>query len=400
MRVFISINGLSCGGAEKSLISFLNEIPEGYISDNELELDLLVLNKKDYFFTNVPTWVNWLDTDTYIDGVFESTKEILQNTKKLTVLIEKLLPKMKMKLKSQQNASIVQHVWNCWKDSIPMLDKVYDLAISYVDGFSNYYVIDKVKASKKILWVHNEYEKLNYNIEYDRAYFSKADAIVTISNRCVDCLKNVFPELKEKIWMIPNISSQAIIWNMSDEKILENIETENLFVSIGRLSEQKGFDLAIDAAELLSERIDFTWFIIGEGDLRGELEERIKSKHLQNRVFLIGNKSNPYPYIRKATVFVQPSRFEGKSIALDEAKILEKPIVVTNYTTAKDSIKDGENGYIVDFNAKALSDRLCDLVVDTDTRYEFSNKLHDERMSAQKDIDSYLHLIDTVIEDR
>lgn len=397
MKVFISINGLACGGAEKSLISFLNEIPQRYIEEKHLEMDLLVLNKKENFFTNVPEWVNWLETDSYVDGIFESTKEIIHNTKSISVLINKLLPKLKMKLNKESNVSIVQHIWNSWKNSVPMQHQDYDLAISYVDGFSNYYVIDKVKASKKILWVHNEYEKLNYNTEYDRAYFSRADAIATISHRCVDCLVKVFPEMKDKFRMIPNISSQRVIWKLAEEKLSIEPKKDNVLVSIGRLNEQKGFDMAIDAAKLLSAKTDFVWYILGEGELRKELEERIESKKLENKVMLLGNKSNPYPYIRKATVFVQPSRFEGKSIALDEAKILEKPIIITDYTTAKDSIEDGNNGYIVHFDPVELADKLYELITDEETQEKFIKNLHDERERACRDIDRYLNLINEVI---
>ena len=396
MKIFISINGLKCGGAEKSLISFINDIPESYIDSNALELDLLVLEKNDYFFTDIPKWVNWLKTDPYIDGMFETTKEHFSNPVNPIVFYRKIASKIRMKIRSCENASRVQHIWDCWKDIIPAQKKDYDLAISYVDGFSNYYVMDKVNARKKILWVHNEYEKLNYNQIFDSEYFTKADAIVTISDKCVESLVKNFPMLRDKIWMIPNISSQKTIWKMSEEPISERIENDNFIVSVGRLNEQKGFDLAIDVAEILAKKISFCWYILGEGELRETLESRIREKKLEDRVYLLGNRNNPYPYLRKAGVFVQPSRFEGKSIVLDEAKILEKPIIVTNYTSASDSIVDGENGYIVEFDANKLADKIYRLLTDKKMKNMFENNLHNERMLADRDIDKYLKLIDAV----
>ena len=396
MKVFISINGLKCGGAEKSLVSFLNEIPENFIQCNKLEVDLLVLEKKDYFFTNIPEWINWLKTDKYIDGMFETTKEHFRNPVDPVTFSKKIASKIKMKTVKMQNATRVQHIWNCWKDIIPCQEKEYDLAISYVDGFSNYYVTDKVNAKKKILWVHNEYEKLNYNKEFDRKYFSKADAIVTISDKCVESLVKTFPDFKDKFRMIPNISSQKNIWKMSEEEIPETFNCENVLVSIGRLNEQKGFDLAVDAAELLANKINFVWYILGEGELREVLEERIKRKGLEEKVVLLGSRNNPYPYIRRASIFVQPSRYEGKSIVLDEAKILEKPIVVTNYTSATDSVTNGNNGYIVDFDAKILSEKLYSLLNDKEKQREFQQALHDERMNADRDIDKYLNLMQSM----
>lgn len=110
-----------------------------------------------------------------------------------------------------------------------MQSKKYDLAISYVDGFSNYYVMDKVVATKKILWIHNEYEKLSYNSEYDRAYFNKADRLVTISERCVESLEKVFPECSSKIRMLYNISSTKMIWQLAEKITLMNIAEKRIF---------------------------------------------------------------------------------------------------------------------------------------------------------------------------
>ncbi len=400
MKLFISINGLKCGGAEKSLISFLNEIPEEYIKKNNLEIDLLVLCKKDYFFSDIPDWVNWLDTDTYVDGMFETINEYFKKGDRFNDVVKKMLVKLLLFFKKNNSESSVQRVWSFWKKIIPDQEKEYDLAISYVDGFSNYYVMDKVKANKKILWVHNEYAELNYNSEYDRKYFNAADAIVTISDSCVDSLKKTFPEVESKIWMIPNISSQKEIWNMADKFVpteyTTNNTTKNILVSIGRLNHQKGFDMAIDAAKILADLIDFSWFILGIGELKEELEQKIKDNGLESKVHLIGNRENPYAYIKNADIFVQPSRYEGKSIVLDEAKILEKPIVVTNYDTVYDSITDNINGVIVEFAPDKLAEGIKMLLNDKDMQNRLSSNLKEEREKQEKDIYKYIRLMDSV----
>ncbi|WP_051194981.1 glycosyltransferase [Pseudobutyrivibrio ruminis] len=394
MNVFISINGLRCGGAEKSLISFLNEIPEEYIKRNDLKIDLLVLDKKDHFFTDIPAWVNTLQTDDMIDGMFESSLEHIKNPVSIPILFAKILTKIRMKLIKEENVSNVQHIWNMWKNNIEVRDEEYDIAISYVDGFSNYYVIDKIKAKKKVLWVHNEYSKLNYKKEYDKKYFDEADAIITISDICVNSLQENFPENVDKIRMIPNISSPKNIWNLAEKERPKEYVGKNIIVSIGRLNIQKGFDMAIDAAKILSEKIDFSWYILGEGELREELEQRIRDCELQNKIHLIGNRSNPYPYIRYADVFVQPSRYEGKSIVLDEAKILEKPIVVTDYETVFDSIENDINGVIVGFNKEELANAIVNLFDDVKKRDRLVNALKNENEIKRTDIDKYLSLIE------
>ena len=233
---------------------------------------------------------------------------------------------------------------------LPKLKKRYDLAISYMNGPTNYYVIDKVTAKKKILWIHNEFEKLDVNYDYERNYYEKADRVVTISQDCVDSFARVYPDLRKKALVLENISSPETIRNAA-KLVPEDdfFQYEGLkIVSIGRLAPQKGYEIAIDAAAKIKKQgIEFVWYILGEGELRAELERLIKTNELVKEVKLVGIKENPYPYIAGCDIFAQTSRYEGKSIALDEAKILNKPILVTNYATVGASINNGENGLIV-----------------------------------------------------
>ena len=114
---------------------------------------------------------------------------------------------------------------------------------------------------------------------------------------------------------------------MANETEIETLDFSNTIVSVGRLSNEKGFDLAVEASKILKDKnINFRWYFIGDGNQREALEQKIKSYQLQNHVLLLGLKDNPYPYIKKAKIYAQTSRFEGKSIAIDEAKILRKPI--------------------------------------------------------------------------
>ena len=71
----------------------------------------------------------------------------------------------------------------------------------------------------------------------------------------------------------------------------------------------------------------------------------------------IGSRENPYPYIKNSDVIIQSSRFEGKSIVLDEAKILSKPIVATNYTTVRDQLKN-EEGVICEMTPLDLAEKI------------------------------------------
>lgn len=391
MKTLIVINNLGCGGAQKSLISLLNEL-----TVQQIEIDLLVLNQKDVFFDQIPAWINQLGPVAEISAMHSSFGEGFKTIGSKAVCLKMLLAKCLYKISKNPQYDTVQNLWNVWKRFVPMQSKKYDLAISYVDGFSNYYVMDKVVATKKILWIHNEYEKLSYNSEYDRAYFNKADRLVTISERCVKSLEKVFPECSSKIRMLYNISSTKMIWQLAEKNYPDEYRRKkNILVSIGRLNTQKGFDLAIQAAKIIEEKgVEFTWFIIGEGEDEQMLREQIKKERLDDSVKLVGIRKNPYPYIRYADVFVQPSRYEGKSIVLDEAKILCKPIVVTNYTTVVDSITDIFIRYIDSFflesSVKTSKSVSCD-------RGIFSVNIGNLSVSPFKNIrDKFFHSLNVV----
>ena len=73
---------------------------------------------------------------------------------------------------------------------------------------------------------------------------------------------------------------------------------------------------------------------------------------MENYVIVLGKKSNPYPYIQTCDVYIQPSRFEGKCVAVREAQMLGKPVIITNYATARSQLEDGVDGIIVPLDNK------------------------------------------------
>jgi glycosyltransferase involved in cell wall biosynthesis len=181
---------------------------------------------------------------------------------------------------------------------------------------------------------------------------------------------------------------------MASEDISTNKEKINI-VSVGRLNYQKGFDIAIEACkQLKKDGYDFVWNILGEGEERGKLEKMIKEYHLEDMFILGGIKENPYPYIKQADIYVQPSRFEGKSIAIDEAKILNKPILVTNFSTAKDQINDQINGLIVDMNPECIYNGIKQLIDSDELRRKLSQNLSNEELGTEKEIEKLYKMFD------
>ena len=128
-------------------------------------------------------------------------------------------------------------------------------------------------------------------------------------------------------------------------------------ISIGRLHPIKGFDIAAEAAIALHAKYPgrFEWIVIGDGEQRGVIERTVAGHSMGDSFRLIGAKPNPYPYLAAADLLVQPSRFEGKSMVLDEARIMRKPVVATAYPSVTDRIDDGINGLVVDISSAGVA---------------------------------------------
>ncbi len=197
-----------------------------------------------------------------------------------------------------------------------------------------------------------------------------------------------------------NISSGETIRTLAKEKIEDAKwnDAEIKLLSIGRFNVQKGFDIGISAAKRLKDNgIKFVWYILGDGGLRQDFEKQINELGLQEYVILPGIKSNPYPYINSCTIFVQPSRFEGKSIVLDEAKILCKPILVTNYPTVASSITANLNGRIVELTDEAVADGIKYMLQNKDYCDLLVKELTEETNSNEHEIQKYILLMQDTI---
>lgn len=388
---------MGSGGAQKSLLSFLKSL-DGQEIKNEYDIDLMVVSPKGIFMDQIPSFVNVIKAPVPViwmgvgsgDDYLKENRSVVGLFGKTRCLIQKKSGLYNKALNEEQQ------LWDSWHGLIPPLEKQYDIAISYLNGYPNYYVMDKVKADKKVLWIHNEYQKLRYSKAYDQKYYGDCDAIITISQECVNSFVSVFPEYKEKVYLLENISLTADVVKRGKEFVPDEMALEHdlKLVSVGRLMEQKGFDLAIEAAVKIRQVFpDFIWLILGEGPDRALLEEQISKNGLSDNIRLIGIRENPYAYIVNADIFVQTSRFEGKSIVLDEAKILQKPIVVTAYPTVYDSIKDGVTGTIVGLDPDAIADGIIGLAKDKELQQKYSDNLKEMTPGNEKELEKYISVM-------
>lgn len=272
-------------------------------------------------------------------------------------------------------------------------DLSFDLIVDYGGQQQLYYMVDKLYGKKKITFFHNDYSKWPYYYAADKLYYPKVDQILSISQTCVDVLKAYFPECKDKISVMQNISSPVLITKQANETVDLPI-APLLLVSLGHIMRRKGTDFSIDAVKILQKKgVEFKWMLVGKV-VEKDLIRRIEQEGLADRFVVLGIRSNPYPYIKAADIYVHPARFEGKSIALDEAKILCKPIVVTNFSTVNDQFEDRVNASICEMNGDALADAIIELAANKELRQSYVAYLNAHIVDNSSEVEKLYAFID------
>lgn len=388
------MNSLHCGGAEKALLSLLETIDYRHYN-----VDLFLFKHDGIFIHKLPRDVTLLpEPKNYQYFDMPIKKAFIELMKKLKLEVAFYRGILGYYAKTEKNGSVIeQKIWKYIANSMNPLKKEYDVAIGFQEKSPIYFCVDKVKAKKKIGWIHTDYNKLGIDDNLDRGYFEKLNHIVTVSDELVTVLKRKFPQFDSKIVCIQNIVSPKIIKKMADEKVPFRGENKNVsLISVGRLAKEKGLDISLKAVDILVKRgYDISWYLIGEGNVRGDLEKGIRERNLEERVKLLGLKENPYPYINQADIYIQTSRFEGKSISIDEAKILAKPILITNFGTAHNHIKNNENGIIAEMEPVSVADHLEKLIKNEKLKSILIENLRKEEQGTENEIGKLYKLVNT-----
>ena len=290
----------------------------------------------------------------------------------------------------------------------------YDLAISFLTPHN--IVLEKVQAKKKLAWIHTDYSRIDVNAQLELPVWNGYDKIVSISPDVTKTFLQTFPSLAPKVIEIENILSPEFIWKRAEETTRERETDRNeLFypntilnsqflilnlLSIGRYTYQKNFDNVPDICKQINSQLSILnslfrvrWYLIGYGGDEVLIRQKIVEAGMQDHVIILGKKSNPYPYIKACDIYVQPSRYEGKSITVREAQILCKPVVITNYATAPSQIKDGVDGVIVPMDNEGCAKGIVDFILDTKLQKNIVDHLNNHDYGNTDEI----HKIDKLI---
>ena len=257
---------------------------------------------------------------------------------------------------------------------MPRLRGHWDAVVDFNGQHQLYYMVRKIDAPRRATFFHNDYRRWRYYESADRRYFGRVDAIFTVSDVCVEALHEVFPEYADRIAKVENVSAPDIIRRMAVQDVAMPPLSGTVLMTLGHICHREGADLIVDAARRLHDAgVDFTWLMVG-APAEQEYVRQMLAPPLDTHFRLVGVTANPYPYLRRADIVVHPSRFEGKSIALDEARLMGKAVVVTDFSTVGDQFADGVNATIVPMEGAAVADairRLIDRpdIADTFRRY-------------------------------
>ena len=397
-KVLFVINTLGCAGAETALIELLKSLDE-----KEYELSLYVLMGQGEMIDKISENVKLLNDHYCKDSVLSKQgKQAMMKTvwhsfwKNGDVFgkfayIVRTLSAMRRTGKFQPDKIL----WRVISDGSPRFEETYDLAVAYLEGGSTYYVADHVKAKKKAAFIHIDYESSGYTRGMDRNCFDKMDRIFTVSDEVKKHFLNVYPKYQDKVKVFHNIINQDEIRRKAGEETgFEDHFDGVRLLTVGRLTYQKAYDIAIDAMKLIKDRgYKVRWYILGEGSERPALEKKVKELGLEKEFLMPGAASDPFPYYKQADIYVHATRFEGKSIAIQEAQTLGCAIIASDCNGNREQIVQGKDGLLCRLDPESIAEAVISLVEDRDKRIRLGNAAKEKDIVHKGEIKLLLELM-------
>ena len=385
-KILFLCSNMEVGGFQKSLISLLS-----YFDYENYEVDLLLFNPKGIFMDVIPENVNILEsivTPTYFEKFPACLIGLIKEREFLKGSI-RFLGAACSRIDRGYGAIIMSK-------AIPALKKKYDVIIDYNGQYSQYYMIDKLISDKKITYFHSDYRMWDYYQNADVCYYEKSDYIVTVSEECVNSIKNIFPKVEYKVKKIENIISERTVnlFPINSNNYTDQFSGTRI-VTVGRACKAKGLDLALHAIKLLLENgYNVRWYWIGPIEDEEKWQKMIENYDIKGCFVFLGSTNNPYDYMRNADIIVHPSRFEGKSVAIEEAKILRKPIVATNFSTVRNQIENELTGLVVNMDGYAIFEGIQRLIKDAELKNQIINYLSENVFGNENEVDKLYKLIE------
>lgn len=387
-RVLLVINTLGRAGAERAMMELLKRL-----DSREYEISLYVLMGQGELIDELPPYVKLLNTSFSRSSVLKKegrgrlAKTVLAAFFRNGSWIAKLgyIVKIFGAMVKSRRIQVDKLLWRIVSYGSPRFKESFDLAIAWLEGGSAYYVADWTRAKKKVAFVHISYENAGYTRSMDRDCWRSFDRIFAVSDEVQEHFNDFYPEYKGKIKVFPNLLDQQRILSMSEEEGGFSDDYNGIrILTVGRLTYQKGYDIAIDAMKLLkASSFPIRWYVLGEGRERRLLERKIAGLGMEKDFLLLGEVENPYPYYVQADLYVHATRFEGKSIAIQEAQTLGCTIVASDCNGNREQIENHVDGILCKLTPQSIAAAIIDLLESREKCQTMGRAAQEKRVSSE-----------------
>lgn len=401
-RILFVINTLGQAGAETALLSLLQTLAREK-GEARYEISLYVLTGQGEMASRLPADVRLLNKKYREESVLTAKgRKYLKKTVLKAMFTRATVVKLFPYLVNNTCAMLGKKrllpdklLWRVLSDGGMVLPEEYDLAVSYLEGGAAYFVADHVKAAKKAAFIHVDYEKAGYTRALDKDCYLAFDKIFTVSDEVREAFLKAYPELPDKTEVFHNIlNKEEIVRRAEEGEGFTDGFTGMRLLSVGRLTAQKAFEVSVDAMKRLKDAgKNVRWYVLGEGDQRKKLQEQIDALGLTEDFILYGAVNNPYPFMKQADIYVHASRFEGKSIAIQEAQILGKPMVVSDCSGNREQVCHGRDGLMCGLTPDSLAENIMLLLEDEALRGKLGAAAAKKNADAAEEIQKLLSML-------
>lgn len=391
-QMFVTIDSLGAAGAEKSLITFLS-----VLDYTRFDVDLQLFNYGGEFEKYIPKEVHVLPPFEYTEFANQGFVAQLKSMD-----FRKLCARLAFSLSLRKpyhltNGAKARLYWKHVGPCLPAPAKTYDVAVAYAQGVPTLFVAGKVKAREKLSWVNVDYRLEGVNRDFQRPFYAEIDHIVPVSDSALRTFQGIYPEFAHKMTVIRDMLDANFINRLAGEPMEKPMDTSvPALVTVARLNkDQKGYDITLEACRLLRDRgVRFHWYAVGRGPYREEMERYLAEHHLQDVFHFVGATPNPYPYISNATLYVQTSRHEGYGLSIAEARILNRPVVTTEFAGVYNQMVPGKNGLVVKMTPEAVADGVEWLLADKALYNAIQQYQMQEKKGNTEEIEKFYQLVE------
>lgn len=398
-EILFVINTLGRGGAETALLELLYTLD----GQEEYEISLYVLMGQGELRKRLPERVILLNSSFGESSVLSSKgkNKMIRTVCRAFLRNGHLAGKIRYAggifrdMRKKKRIQPDKILWRVLSDGSERFDETYDLAVAYLEGGATYYVADHVKAKKKVAFVHIDYESTGYTRQMDRDCYQKMDQIFAVSDEVREHFLKVYPQYAKKTGVFHNIINQERIRRLAEkgEGFSDHYDGIRI-LTVGRLAYQKAFDIAIEAMKLVKDAgYRARWYVLGEGSEREMLEKQREELGLTGEFLMPGGVANPFPYFKQADIYVHASRFEGKSIAIQEAQTLGCAIIASDCNGNREQIIDGEDGLLCELTPEGVAGAIIRLIEDAALRQRLGNQAKEKKIEYGEDIQKLLRMM-------